>query len=114
MAQTEITERFLKTADQVDELEKRQGMHEVQCEERWKTCFQRLEDVERGLMRIESRMMGIGGTVILFLAGVLVTLVTKMQEIIMPSGKGTYGKRRGRPAKKGKGKKKRGKQYGNF
>jgi hypothetical protein len=25
----------------------------------------------------------------------------------MPAGKGTYGKKRGRPAKKGKGKKKR-------
>lgn len=78
MAQTENIERFLRTSDQVDELEKKQAMHEVQCEERWKTCFQRLEDVEKGLLRIESRMMGIGGTVILFLAGVLVTLVTKM------------------------------------
>jgi len=27
----------------------------------------------------------------------------------MPAGKGSYGKKRGRPAKKGKGKKKRGK-----
>ena len=26
----------------------------------------------------------------------------------MPQGKGTYGKKRGRPAKKGKGKKKKG------
>ena len=114
MEQTDTIQRFLRTSDQVDELEKKQAMHEVQCEERWKTCFQRLEDVERGLTRIESRMMGIGGTVILFLAGVLVTLATKMQENIMPAGKGTYGKKRGRPAKKGKGKKKRGKQYGNF
>jgi len=64
--------------EKVNDLEKDFAAHEVQCEERWKTCFQRLEDVERGLMRIESRMMGIGGTVILFLAGVLVTLVTKM------------------------------------
>lgn len=78
MAQNETLERFMKTADQVDELEKKQAMHEVQCEERWKTCFQRLEDVEKGLTRIESRMMGIGGTVILFLAGVLVTLVTQL------------------------------------
>ena len=28
----------------------------------------------------------------------------------MPMGKGTYGKKRGRPAKKGKGKKKNGKK----
>ena len=28
-------------------------------------------------------------------------------EKVMPAGKGTYGKKRGRPAKKGKGKKKK-------
>ena len=112
MEQTDTIQRFLRTSDQVDELEKKQAMHEVQCEERWKTCFQRLEDVERGLTRIESRMMGIGGTVILFLAGVLVTLATKMQESIMPAGKGTYGTTVGRPKKKKPKKgKKRGKQY---
>ena len=114
MEQNDPIQRFLRTSDQVDELEKKQAMHEVQCDERWKTCFQRLEDVERGLLRIESRMLVMGGTVIMFLAGVLVTLATKMQENSMPAGKGTYGKKRGRPAKKGKGKKKRGKQYGNF
>ena len=52
--------------------------HEVQNEERWKTCFQRLEDVERALCRVESRMIGIGGTMILFLAGVIVTLLTQV------------------------------------
>ena len=67
-----------KIDPKLDKLDLELKMHEVQCEERWKTCFQRLEDVERGLTRIESRMMGIGGTVILFLAGVLVTLATKM------------------------------------
>ena len=78
MDKDEAQQRFLQTAAQVDKLEIELATHEVQCEERWKTCFQRLEDVEKGLMRIESRMMGIGGTVILFLAGVLVTLITKM------------------------------------
>lgn len=78
MDKDEAQQRFLQTAAQVDKLEIELATHEVQCEERWKTCFQRLEDVERGLMRIESRMMAMGGTVILFLAGVLVTLITKM------------------------------------
>jgi len=78
MDRDEAQQRFLQTAAQVDKLEIELATHEVQCEERWKTCFQRLEDVERGLMRIESRMMAMGGTVILFLAGVLVTLITKM------------------------------------
>ena len=67
--------QFRAVLPKVSRLEMEQATHEIQCEERWKTCFQRLTDVEKGLMRIESRMMGIGGTVILFLAGVLVTLL---------------------------------------
>ena len=62
--------------DRITEIEKKMLAHEVQCEERWKTCFQRLEDLETSLNRVESRMMSMGGTVILFLAGVLVTLIT--------------------------------------
>jgi len=46
----------------VNKLELELATHEVQCEERWKTCFQRLTDVETGLHRIESRMTVIGGT----------------------------------------------------
>jgi len=63
--------------DRINDLEKGLYAHEVQCEERWKTCFQRLQDMETGLMRIESRMTVMGGTVIMFLAGLLVTLITK-------------------------------------
>ena len=62
--------------NRINQLEKELITHEVQCEERWKTCFQRLEDLETSLNRVESRMMSMGGTVILFLAGVLVTLIT--------------------------------------
>ena len=64
--------------DRINEIEKNMLAHEVQCEERWKTCFQRLEDVETSLNRIETRMISIGGTMILFLAGVIVTLLTKV------------------------------------
>ena len=62
--------------EKITDLEKGLYAHEVQCEERWKTCFQRLEYLETGLNRVESRMVSMGGTVILFLAGVLVTLIT--------------------------------------
>lgn len=62
--------------EKITNLEKGLYAHEVQCEERWKTCFQRLEDLETSLNRVESRMVSMGGTVILFLAGVLVTLIT--------------------------------------
>ena len=62
----------------INDLEKGLFAHEVMCEERWKTCFQRLEDVETSLNRIETRMVRIGGTVIMFLAGVIVTLLTQL------------------------------------
>jgi hypothetical protein len=70
-------DRFLQTATKVDRIELDVATHEVQCEERWKTCFQRLGDLESGLTRIESRMTVMGGTTIMFLAGVLVTLITQ-------------------------------------
>jgi len=62
--------------EKINQLEKELITHEVQCEERWKTCFSRLEDLECSLNRIESRMMSIGGAIILFMAGVIVALVT--------------------------------------
>ena len=62
--------------DRINVIEINMLAHEVQCDERWKTCFQRLEDLETSLNRVESRMLSMGGTVILFLAGVLVTLIT--------------------------------------
>ncbi len=64
--------------DKVTALEKGLFAHEIMCEERWKTCFQRLEDVETSLNRIETRMVSIGGTVIMFLAGVIITLITQL------------------------------------
>ena len=64
--------------EKINDLEKGLHAHEVMCEERWKTCFQRLEDVETSLNRIETRMVRIGGTVIMFLAGVIVTLLTQL------------------------------------
>jgi len=68
----------MEANERITEIEKKMLAHEVQCEERWKTCFQRLEDVENALNRIETRMLGIGGTVIVFLAGVIVTLLTQI------------------------------------
>ena len=50
--------------------------HEVQCDERWRTTFKRLEDIEGTLLRIETRTMTLGGTVILFLATLVITVVT--------------------------------------
>jgi len=47
--------------------------HEAQCEERWKTTFNRLDDIDGHLERIESRVMAASATVILFLLGLIAT-----------------------------------------
>ena len=54
-------------------LESRMAAHEAQCEERWKTTFNRLDDIGEHLDRIESRVLAGGGTVIIFLLGLLAT-----------------------------------------
>ena len=71
----ETTELFHESAHKVDTIEREFAMHEVQCEERWKTTFARLEGIDTTLQRMDSRMLSMGGTIILFLAGVIVTLL---------------------------------------
>lgn len=56
-------------------LEIQQASHEVQCEERWKTNFSRLVDLERQLDRIENIIRAGGATTIIFLAGIVFTLL---------------------------------------
>ena len=59
-----------------EELEMETKTHIVQCEERWKTNFNRLDDIEAALRKIESRTIAVGGGLILFLAGLIVTILT--------------------------------------
>ena len=61
--------------NRVNDLELEMARHEAQCEERWKTTFNRLDDLDVGLKRIENRIMVAGGSIIVFLAGVIVTLL---------------------------------------
>jgi len=61
--------------DRVRELEVELSTHDAQCEERWKTTFNRLQDIEDGLKRMESRLVMGAGSMILFLAGVIVKLL---------------------------------------
>lgn len=63
---------------EVNDLKSGLHAHEVQCEERWKTAFARLVKVEDSLLRIESRMVAMSGALILFLAGLIVTLALKL------------------------------------
>ena len=61
--------------NRINDLELEMARHEAQCEERWKTTFNRLNDIEDGLKRIENRIMVAGGSIIIFHAGEIVTLL---------------------------------------
>ena len=78
----EQTKRMLAAAERVDALDKRvrdieieMAQHDAQCEERWKTTFNRLMDIEDTMKQMEGRLLVGAGSMILFLAGVIVTLL---------------------------------------
>jgi len=60
---------------QVNHIESELQVHAVQCEERWKTIFTRIESVEETLERMESRIMVASGTIIIFLLGLIAAQV---------------------------------------
>ena len=58
-----------------EQLEIETKTHIVQCEERWKTIFARVEGVETRLDKMHHLILGGGATTILFLLGILSTLI---------------------------------------
>ena len=83
MEQTEQSKiaRSMEATRRVDNLEREFITLEVQNEERWKTTFSRLEYIEQSLQRIDSRMLSMGGIIIVFLAGLVVTLSTMAGQV---------------------------------
>ena len=80
----EQTKRMLAAAERVDNLDTRvreieieMAQHDAQCEERWKTTFNRLVDIEDTMKQMESSLLVGAGSMILFLAGVIVTLLMR-------------------------------------
>lgn len=63
-----------KLEDKVHDLELFMASHDAQCEERWKTTFNRLEEIDETLERIEGKLMKVAGGVIIFLSGLVVTM----------------------------------------
>ena len=61
--------------EQVRKLEIELATHEVQCEERLKTNFSRLTEIERQLSRMESMIRAGGATTIFFLLGIIVSIL---------------------------------------
>ena len=60
----------------LDELETETKTHIVQCEERCKTNFNRMDNIDENLERIEARTIAFGAGIIIFLAGLVVTILT--------------------------------------
>tara|TARA_E500000305_G_C3990251_1_gene221586 strand:- start:747 stop:950 length:204 start_codon:yes stop_codon:yes gene_type:complete len=60
---------------QVNHIENELQVHAIQCEERWKTIFARIESVEETLERMEGRIIGASGIIIMFLLGLIVAQV---------------------------------------
>jgi len=58
----------------IAELDKRMSTHEVMCDERWKTCFARLDDLDTNISRLESIAIAASGTIIVGTVGILVSI----------------------------------------
>lgn len=70
----------MENLERLHELESEMRAHEVQCEERWKTTFNRLEEIDETLERIESKIVKAAGALIVFLGGLVVTMAMVLFE----------------------------------
>ena len=61
--------------NRLEALECETKTHIVQCEERWKTCFQRLENLDDGISRLESILIGFAGGALVATIGVIVAIL---------------------------------------
>ena len=48
--------------------------HEAVCAERWKTAFNRFDDIDENVKRIESIIIAAAGTIIVGGAGLIITM----------------------------------------
>ena len=64
-----------KNSEDITELDKRMSTHEVQCDERWKTCFSRLDNLDNNISRLETIAIGACGTIIVGSVGVIISVV---------------------------------------
>ena len=69
-----------KLDEKVHDLELFMATHDAQCEERWKTTFNRLEEIDTTLARIEGKIIHAAGAAILILGGLVVTMGLMLAE----------------------------------
>ena len=65
------------TDEELRELQLQFNRHETQCDERWKTVFTRLDDIDERIDRLMQLVLAGGATTIIFLLGLITTLLMK-------------------------------------
>ena len=65
----------VKNSENITELDLRMSKHEVMCDERWKTCFSRLDDLDNNISRLETIAIGACGTIIVGSVGVIISII---------------------------------------
>ena len=58
----------------VNEVAAELAKHEAVCAERWKTCFNKVADIEAQITRIETILITVSGTLIVAGAGIIWTM----------------------------------------
>ena len=69
-----MSEQTTKNQKDITELDRRMSKHEVMCDERWKTCFSRLDKLDSNIARLESIAIGACGTIIVGGLSVIVSI----------------------------------------
>ena len=64
-----------KNYENIIQLDLRMSTHEVMCDERWKTCFSRLDDLDNNISRLETIAIGACGTIIVGSVGVIISIM---------------------------------------
>ena len=64
-----------RNSESIIQLDLRMSTHEVMCDERWKTCFSRLDDLDNNISRLETIAIGACGTIIVGSVGVIITIM---------------------------------------
>jgi len=64
-----------KNSENIVQLDLRMSTHEVMCDERWKTCFSRLDDLDNNISRLETIAIGACGTIIVGSVGVIISII---------------------------------------
>lgn len=60
----------------VNEVAAELAKHEAVCAERWKTCFNKFDDMEAQVNRIETILITVSGTLIAAGGGIIWTMVS--------------------------------------